>query len=270
MPRVGKTNEKRAERRLRYRWPVRFARSTEEKPFAGQMADLSSKGMAFLFHADQSCPHPDQLIRTNFGVPHFDSRGSFDTVFFNRTGRVCRVDNLSSQVNRVAIQFAEPLFFKPGEQDISDSDAQQRLAAKARSVVESKATAGTGGKASAEAPKRATAKTARRVRAGKKPQAKADRRPQAQTKAHEKLRSYAAQIAKVKAEAAREIARVTAEASEAIARIEAECRATAVAPDQAGGRDDQQKNAGNDAGLSEKPDLMKKVDAFFTDRNRIF
>jgi hypothetical protein len=102
------------------------------------MVDVSSKGMALLYHADKNCPQPDQFITTNFGVPHFDSDDSFDTVFFNRIGRVCRVDNLSSKVNRIAIQFAEPLFFKPGEQDISDSDAKQRLEAKAQLIVSAK------------------------------------------------------------------------------------------------------------------------------------
>ncbi len=99
------------------------------------MVDVSSKGMALLYHADKNCPQPDQFITTNFGVPHFDPDDSFDTVFFNRIGRVCRVDNLSSKVNRIAIQFAEPLFFKPGAQDISDSDAKQRLEAKAQLIV---------------------------------------------------------------------------------------------------------------------------------------
>ena len=33
-----------------------------------------------------------------------------DTAFFNRVGRVCRVENLNSRVSRIAVQFAEPLF----------------------------------------------------------------------------------------------------------------------------------------------------------------
>jgi len=140
---MGKTKEQRAEKRLRYRWHARFALSPKQKPLSGQMVDVSSKGMALLYHNDESCPGPDQLITTNFGVPYFDSLGSFDTVFFNRIGRVCRVDNLTSKVNRVAIQFAEPLFFKPGEQDISDSDAKQRLEAKAQLIVNEKEKADT-------------------------------------------------------------------------------------------------------------------------------
>lgn len=135
---MGKVNEQRAERRLRYRWPVRFAKNAKEKSLKGQMFDLSSKGLAFLFYADSNCPCPGQSIATEFRVPYFNTRDSFDRVFFRRIGRVCRIDNLSSQVNRVAVQFAEPLFFKPGEQSISDLKAEQLLEAKTQMVVEAK------------------------------------------------------------------------------------------------------------------------------------
>ena len=138
MPGMEKTREQRAEKRLRYRWHARFALSPKQKPLSGQMVDVSSKGMAILYHAGENCPGPNQLITTNFGVPHFDSGDSFDTVFFNRIGRVCRIDKLTSKVNRIAIQFAEPLFFKPGEQDIDDLDARKRLEAKARLIVNAK------------------------------------------------------------------------------------------------------------------------------------
>jgi len=135
---MEKTREQRVEKRLRYRWHARFALNPKQKPLSGQIVDVSSKGMALLYHNDENCPGPDQLINTNFGVPYFDSGDSFDTVFFNRIGRVCRIDNLTSKVNRIAIQFAEPLFFKPGEQDINDSDAKQRLEVKARLIVNAK------------------------------------------------------------------------------------------------------------------------------------
>jgi len=136
--RMEKAREQRAENRLRYRWHARFALNPKQKPLSGQMVDVSSNGMAILYHADENCPGPNQSITTNFGVPYFDSGDSFDTVFFNRIGRVCRIDNLTSKVNRIAIQFAEPLFFKPGEQGIIDSDAKQRLEAKAQLIVSAK------------------------------------------------------------------------------------------------------------------------------------
>jgi len=204
---MEKTDEQRAEKRLRYRWHARFAGTPKQKSFTGQMADVSSKGMALLYHADKNCPHPDQSITTHFGVPYFDSRDSFDTVFFNRTGRVCRVDNLSSKVNRIAIQFKEPLFFKPGEQDISDSDAQQRLDAKAQLIVSAKQKAGT--------------QTQARVKAEQQAKSKAEENAQAYSealaRAEEKIRSYAEAKAEAEEKLKAEI--------EARHRIEAEEKA---------------------------------------------
>ena len=133
--RMGKVREKRAEKRLRYRWHTRFTSKLKQKPLSAQMIDLSSKGMSILCRADKDCPKPDQFITTNFGVPYFDSDDSFDTVFFNRIGRVCRVENLTSKVSRIAVKFVEPLFFKPGEQNVSESDAKQRLEAKAQLIA---------------------------------------------------------------------------------------------------------------------------------------
>jgi len=124
----------REEQRLCYRWPVRFARSVKEKPSSGQIVDVSSWNLSFLCHANKKCPSPEQLVTVDFGVPYFDSADSFDTVFFNRIGRVSRVDNLTNLVNRVIIQFSKPLFFRPGEQNISESDALQRLEGKAQSI----------------------------------------------------------------------------------------------------------------------------------------
>jgi len=188
VPRMEKAKEQRAEKRLRYRWHARFASNPKQKPLSGQMVDISSKGMALLYHNDENCPVPNQSITTNFGVPHFDSGDSFDTVFFNRIGRVCRIDNLTSKVNRLAIQFAEPLFFKPGEQGIIDSDAKQRLEAKSQLIVSAK--------------EKTVAKTQANVKADNqvKPGAEESTRlySEALTRAEERIRSYAE--AKVQAE----------------------------------------------------------------------
>ncbi|UCD00137.1 MAG: hypothetical protein JSW66_09700 [Phycisphaerales bacterium] len=256
MSRVGKTNEKRAEQRLRYRWPVRFAVKAGQKPLSGQAVDITSRGMAFLYHPGENCPRPDQLITANFGTPHFNAHGSFDTVFFNRVGRVCRVDSLSGKISRVAIQFAEPLFFKPGEQNISDSDAQQRLEAKARSVIKARQKTGTRDEALVEAENRARAETQRWVKTEKE--------------AQKKVRACAKQIAKVRAEAAGEIARVSAEAANAIAGIEAEFTAKAATGDRAKDPGVEKKNGKQDAGQARDQRLLKKVDSFITDKSKVF
>ena len=238
MPRMEKADERRAEQRLRYRWPVRFAGKTGGEPLSGQMFDVSSEGMAFLSHANESCPRPDDSITANFGVPHFDSRGSFDTAFFNRVGRVCRVDNLTSRVNRIAVQFAEPLFFKPGEQDISESDAQQRLRAKAQAV--------------------AGAKEKDKV------YAEAEKRTKAEEEVRQKAKLYEEQMAMVKAEAAREIARIEAETAERIVKAKAEVRAKL--HDHAKVREKDKKGVQK----SGKESMVKKLDGFIKDRNKVY
>ena len=302
--------EQRAEQRLCYRWPVRFARDVKEKPSPGQIVDVSSRGLAILCHADKKCPHPDQLVTVDFSVPHFDLADSFDTVMFNRIGRVCRVDNLSSLVNRVALQFAEPLFFKPGEQDISESDAQQRLQAKAHSISKAEEKAGTYGEALARAEERtrsyaqakaeaeekltteiearckaeanaltqaektskaeATAKAEAmlRAKAQKKAKTEAQKRVELEAEMQEKIKSYTDQTAKIKAEAAEAIAKAKAQAADTVANVKAQFKQKAKAHAKAKIRTEKKENA--KAKQPEKETLLKKVDKFITDRDRIY
>jgi hypothetical protein len=222
-----------------------------QKLLCGQIVDVTSRALAFLYHPGENCPQPDQLVTTSFGVPHFNSHGSFDTVFFNRVGRVCRVDSLSDKVNRVAIQFSEPLFFRPGEQDISDSEAQQRLEAKARSLVKAKRTNGIGD----EAP----AKTRPRTAARKKSPSQSKKQMNSGEEAHRKTRAYAEKIAKVSTEAADEIA-----------RIEAGVDGQAPSSGGKGSAGSKKKNAKQNARQPKDPGLLRKVDSFITDKSKVF
>jgi len=278
---MGKTAEKRQEKRLRYRWHARFSSNPKQKPLSGQMVDISSKGMALLYHADKNCPKPDQIITTNFGVPHFDSNDSFDTVFFNRIGRVCRVDNLTSKVNRIAVQFTEPLFFKPGEQNISDSDVQKRLEAKARSIV--------GGK------EKTVTKSSAKIKKDSKTKYTAEETQhaynEALARAEETIRSYAEAKAlaekKLKTEIEAKARAETKAKSEAMlrakaekkakaetekrAKIEAELRGkTEYKPKAQKKKTIRKKDTRDKAKPSAEGALMDKVDKFITDRNRIF
>jgi len=275
VPGMGKTREQRAEKRLRYRWHARFALNPKQKPLSGQMVDVSSKGMAILYHADENCPCPNQSITTNFGVPHFDSGDSFDTVFFNRIGRVCRIDNLTSKVNRIAIQFAEPLFFKPGEQDINDSDVKQRLQAKAQLIVNAKekTVAKTHAKvktdnqvkpeaeenarlyseALARAEERIRSSAEAKVQAEEKLKAEIESRHTSETKllaeAEKKIRSYAEAKARAEEKAKAETrARAKAEAK---AKTEAKLRAKA----EKKAETEAEKRAEIEAELREKAEL---------------
>lgn len=275
-----------------YRWHARFALSPKQEPLWGQMVDVSSTGMALLYHNDKSCPGPDQLITTSFGVPYFDAGDSFDTVFFNRTGHVCRVDNLTSKVNRIAIQFAEPLFFKPGHQDISDSDAKQRLEAKARLIASSKtkterkanaeeipplyseslAGAEERIRAYAEAKVRAEEKAKAETRARVKAEAKARTEVKLRTKAEKKAEAEAQKRTRIEAELlkkaglhAEQLAKIKADAAREIARIKAESKAGTHKKKTAKKRNQTSKTRPSGEGI-----LMDRVDKFITSRNRIF
>jgi hypothetical protein len=122
-------SERRKERRLRYHWPVWFAEDFDEILSQGQMVDVSSKGAAFTCQGDRGCPYQGQDVTARFSVPQFDSDSSFGMTSFTRTGKVCRVDRINANLRRIAVQFAEPLPFKPGEQTENEVDTRERLKA---------------------------------------------------------------------------------------------------------------------------------------------
>ena len=124
---MDESTERRREKRLRYYWPVWFAENFDEALAQGQMVDVSSTGAAFTCYADQGHPYPGQHITARFSVPAYGPEGSFDMANFARSGHVCRVDDVSSFLRRVAVQFAEPLPFRPGEQAAGQSDTEQPL-----------------------------------------------------------------------------------------------------------------------------------------------
>ena len=119
--------ERRTEQRLRYHWPVWFAEDFNGLLSQGQMVDISSRAGAFTCRADQSCPQPGQNITARFSVPQFAAGDAFDMADFIRSGQICRVDEVNDFVRRVAIQFADPLPFEPGEQADSEAEAQERM-----------------------------------------------------------------------------------------------------------------------------------------------
>ncbi len=113
---MGTTGERRIERRLCYNWPVWFAENIDGDLSQGQMVDLSSKGAAFTCYADERCPRPGQYMTARFSVPQYGADDSFDMVDVIRSGHVCRVEGVNSALRRIALQFTEPLPFRPGEQ----------------------------------------------------------------------------------------------------------------------------------------------------------
>ena len=113
---MDKKDERRAEQRLRYHWPIWFSEDLKEEVAQGQMVDVSSNGAAFTCHADEKCPREGEQVTARFSVPHFNSDEAFEMANFTRMGMVARVEQVNSFVRRVAVQFAETLPFRPGEQ----------------------------------------------------------------------------------------------------------------------------------------------------------
>jgi hypothetical protein len=267
---MEKTDERRAERRLRYRWPVRFVSGAKEKPISGQMFDVCSRGMAFLCHPEQSSIQKGRQITADFGVPHFDSDSSFDAVFFSRNGRVCRVDTLSEQVCRIAIRFAEPLFFKPGEQNISESDSEQRLKARALSVVKAEEKVRVYTQALGRAKERIMYYARAKVEAQEKLKAEIEEKVRAQEKAklescqrikaEKNLKAEVKKWAKLEAELMKKIKSY----EETIEKLEAKAK------ENADSRLRERTKIKVQDVQPEKQNLLKKVDKFVTDKGRIY
>jgi hypothetical protein len=134
---MEKIAEQRSEQRLLYRWPVRFTfpGADIEESHPAQIFDASSRAMSFLCDSEDQCPGQGQQLTLSFSAPYFNHSSSFDTVLFERKCLVRRVDQIADRVNRVAVDFNEPLFFKPGEQETDLPDIQKSLQTHSISII---------------------------------------------------------------------------------------------------------------------------------------
>lgn len=110
---MEKPQNKRTEERLRYQWPVLFAKDFTEAVSEGIMTDVSSGGIAFLCKADENSPQVNQELALRFSIPHPDEYFSYNITSLSRTGRVLRVDIKSNSMCQVSVQFNKPLTLKP-------------------------------------------------------------------------------------------------------------------------------------------------------------
>jgi hypothetical protein len=117
------TMERRREKRLSYHWPVWFAENFGDTLSQGQMVDISSSGAAFTCYGD-ACPTEGQYITTRFSVPRYGKDNSFELENWIRGGFICRIEHVNSYMKKIAIKFAEPLPFRPGEQNQNQASPQ--------------------------------------------------------------------------------------------------------------------------------------------------
>ena len=286
---MEKTIERRVEKRLQYRWPVKFTVDGLNQQYQGQIVDLSSEGMAFLSHADQSSFAAGQTLKASFAVPYFKFSEQFDIVLYERTGYVTRIDKPASQVHRIAIQFASPLFFKPGQQQISEAEIQQRLDAKNLSIIKAEETARAYDEALTKAEKKLRIYAQAKAKIEERLKAEIEDRSRTETKlrseAEEKFTRFEEIIAGLEEKLAgrdREINKLNAalektqkkakSLEEQLARIKNETNKeiTQIKKDTADIINQIKMNLKNDSRQSLKIDLLKKVDNFISDRNKIF
>lgn len=109
--------ERRREQRLKLNGNIWFNPAGDDKTLQGQLVDISSGGMAFTCYNKKGVPDSGQQITARFSVPWFTPDGTVQNRKFTRTAKVCRVGNANSYLKRIAVQFAEPLPFKPAEQN---------------------------------------------------------------------------------------------------------------------------------------------------------
>jgi hypothetical protein len=92
-----------------------FSEDFTQRVDQGLMVDISSGGIAFDCNTEKNVPQTGQTLTVKFSLPRFDDADPEAVVSITRTGRVCRVTNVSESVSRVAIQFDKPLTLKPYE-----------------------------------------------------------------------------------------------------------------------------------------------------------
>lgn len=120
-------NERRKEPRLYYRHPLWFTPNCDNKTFArGVMCDVSSGGLSFTCYCENEKPAPGKQIITRFEVPRY-SDGLTGPMKYDRASRICSVSRLESDLHRIAVQFANPLPFKPAQQTDGEYNAQLNL-----------------------------------------------------------------------------------------------------------------------------------------------
>lgn len=266
---MEKADERRNERRLKYRWPVRFFTNEQNQSFQGQIVDLSSEGIAFLCHADQCSFDTGEQLKASFGVPHFDNSDSFDTVLFERKGYISRIDKPSGQVYRIAMQFACPLFFKPGQQQIDEADLQLKLEAKNLSVIKAEESARAYDEALTNAQKQlrlyaqAKAKTEEKLKAEIEDRSRAEAR--LRTEAEEQILIFIEKNAgleeKLKAKE-KELSKITKLAEQSEKKIKSLEEQLYIIKEQ--------KAAAKNEPAQSKIDILKKVDKILSDKNKIF
>ena len=105
--------ERRAEQRLRYFWPVWYSSDGSLDIEQGRMVDLSRGGVSFLAPAG-TYPQEGEQIWLRSSYPLIED-GAFGMASFTTVGRVLRNETVGPLQRRVAVKFDAPLEHSPAE-----------------------------------------------------------------------------------------------------------------------------------------------------------
>lgn len=115
--------ERRREERFKLAGSVWFTPKDQDITLQGQLVDISSRGLAFSCYNTKNCPAQGNQITARFIVPWFSPEGAVQNRKFTRIATVCRVGGGNNRLKHIAVQFIEPLPFKPAAQDqLADVD----------------------------------------------------------------------------------------------------------------------------------------------------
>ena len=106
---MDETSDRRREDRLSYLWPIWFSEDFSQGMSQGLMVDISSGGIAFRCNAEADHLREGQALSVCFSIPRLDDDNPTSTTTITHTGHVSRIEETSDGVNRVALQFDEPL-----------------------------------------------------------------------------------------------------------------------------------------------------------------
>ena len=105
------TVEKRNHPRVRLSWPLFFGYDENGEMFRAQLTDLSRTGVSFTIQ-NESCPPLGSVLLTRFSYPR-DLGDGFDMDSYYFWAGVVRIDALSSNRRRVALELHRPLDVDP-------------------------------------------------------------------------------------------------------------------------------------------------------------
>ncbi len=120
-------SDRRREQRLSLRRSIWFGLDKKQRLSQGQMLDIASGGIAFTCYAEDTSSWQGQEITTRFSAPYFGPDDSVQMHKFTRSGHICRVIDVNDCLKRIAVQFAEPLPFKPAEQSPEQPPAKSSV-----------------------------------------------------------------------------------------------------------------------------------------------